>query len=375
MLRTRFRTYGWQSAILLLALAAPAAAAPPWAALIPFKRIDADPDKTYELTESAGPWMIMCTSFAGPTAEQQAHDLVLELRRQFKLEAYVFKKTYDFSEATEGIGWNRYGERKRMRYLNPTRFDEIAVLVGNYASVDNVEIEKALDRIKHARPATLVENYRGTSSQRYAGLRHIVRAVSRDPEAKQKGPMGTAFITANPLLPEEYFHSQGLDPFLVEINEDLEYSLLKCPGNYTVRVATFTGVDSMKPAEFERKVTERRNLAKIDEAALKASKLCAALREKGIEAYEFHDRTESMVTIGSFADYGAQRPDGKIEINPAMHRIMEQYGPIETEMRNGTIGLSARLMGGIPFDPQPWPVQVPRQSAAAAYNQSQSLFR
>jgi hypothetical protein len=238
--------------------------------------------------------------------------------------------------------------------------------------VDNVEIEKALDTVKHIAPATLVENYRGTSSQRYAALRRIVRTVSRNPEAKQKGPMGAAFVTANPLLPEEYFHSQGLDPFLVEINEDLEHSLLKCPGTYTVRVATFRGVDTMKPAEFERKVAENRSLAKIDDAALKATKLCAALREKGIEAYEFHDRTESMVTIGSFNDYGAQRPDGKIEINPAMHRIMQQYGPIETTMANGTIGLSARLLAGIPFDPQPWPVQVPRQSAAAAFNQSPS---
>jgi hypothetical protein len=262
-----------------------------------------------------------------------------------------------------------------MRYLNQAKFDEIAVLVGNYATVDNVEIEKALDTIKHIKPATLVENYRGTSSQRYAALRRIVRTVSGDPEAKKKGPMGAAFITANPMLPEEYFHSRGLDPFLVEINEDLEYSLLKCPGNYTVRVATFTGVDTMKPSEFERKVSENRQRAKIDDAAIKASKLCAALREKGIEAYEFHDRTESMVTIGSFADYGSQRADGKIEINPAMHRIMEQYGPIETTLANGTIGLSARLLEGIAFDPQPWPVQVPRQSAAAAYNQSQSLLR
>ena len=59
-------------------------AAPPWATLVPFKRIEADPRKAYELTDSDGPWLIMCTSFAGPTAEQQAHDLVLELRQRFK---------------------------------------------------------------------------------------------------------------------------------------------------------------------------------------------------------------------------------------------------------------------------------------------------
>ena len=32
---------------------------PPRLSFIPFKRIDADPDKKYELTESNGPWMVM----------------------------------------------------------------------------------------------------------------------------------------------------------------------------------------------------------------------------------------------------------------------------------------------------------------------------
>jgi hypothetical protein len=373
--RDMLRTSLWISSLVVgLVLALPAAAAPPWATLVPFKRIDADPNKSYELTEAEGPWMIMCTSFAGPTAEQQAQDLVIELRRKLRLEAYTFRRTFDFTDTTDGIGWNRFGEQKRMRYLNQAKFEEIAVLVGNYGSVDHPDLERALDVIKHAAPATLGEKYREKSSQRFAGLRTIYRKVTLDPENKQKGPMGAAFVTKNPLLPEEYFHSQGLDKFIADINQ-MEFSLLKCPGKYTVRVATFRGVDTMKPAEFERMTTAPREMAKIDQAAIKASKLCAALRAKGIEAYEFHDRTESIVTIGSFADYGSPRADGKTEINPAMHRIMEEFGPRETKLANGTIGLAPRLLDGIPFDPQPWPVQVPRESIAAAYNQSKSLYR
>jgi hypothetical protein len=187
--------------------------------------------------------------------------------------------------------------------------------------------------------------------------------------------MGAAFITRNPLLPEEYFHAKGLDPFLVEINEPLEFSLLNNPGTYTVRIATFRGVDTMKPAEFERLTTDSRTNSKLDVAAIKATKLCAALRSRGVEAYEFHDRTESIVTVGSFQDYGSPRSDGKTEINPAMHRIMQEYGPIETRLANGTIGLQARMLDGIPYDPQPWPVEVPRQTIGAAYNQSKSILR
>ena len=357
---------------------------PRWATLIPFKRVEADPNKAYELSEAHGPWMIMCTSFAGPTAQQQAHELVIELRQKFKLEAFSFPKTFDFSQpdATDGLGYNQYGERKRMKYLNPAKFDEIAVLVGNFGSLESPEAEKALDVIKHAKPAALGDKYGKQSSQRFVGLRSFYNKVSLNTEKKQRGPMGSAFITRNPLLPEEYFNSKGLDPFLVEINEDLEFSLLKCPGNYTVRVATFRGVDTMKPAEFEKMTTERRSMAKIDEAAVKASKMCAALRARGIEAYEFHDRTESMVTVGSFKDYGQPRQDGKTEINPAMHRIMQEFGPIKRNLPGtGTHGIQARTEAvqgykhGIAFDPDPWPVQVPRQTVGAAYNPSRSPYQ
>ncbi|MCI0361232.1 MAG: hypothetical protein L0211_22350 [Planctomycetaceae bacterium] len=371
------------TSLLATGAAGPASAAPPWATLVPFKRVDADPHKVYELTESNGPWLIMCTSFAGPTAEQQAHDLVLELRQRFKIEAYSFRQTFDFSQPdpTDGIGFDQFGERKKMRYLHPAKFDEIAVMAGNFASVEGADVDKTLDLIKHAKPASLGEKYKDQSSQRFAGLRSFYRTVTLKADNRQKGPMGAAFVTRNPLLPEEYFNAKGLDPFLVEINKDIEHSLLKCPGNYTVRVATFRGVDTMKPAEFERLTSERKGDAKIDQAAMKASALCAALRARGVEAYEFHDRTESMVTVGSFNEYGQPRADGKIEINPAIHRLMQEFGPVKRRMNDGSQGVQARMepakgyRHGIPFDPQPWPVQVPRESAAAAYNQSQFLDR
>jgi hypothetical protein len=188
--------------------------------------------------------------------------------------------------------------------------------------------------------------------------------------------MGSAFVTCNPLLPKELFVAQGIDPFVADMNHDLPYSLLKCPGRYSVRIATFRGVDTMKPAEFERLTSQPRKLAKIDEAALEASKLCAALREKGVEAYEFHDRTESLVTIGSFNEVGQPRPDGKTEINPAIYRIMQHYGPVE-QPKPGTnqVEMYARVIAGVRLDPQAMPVEVPRQSIAAAYNATDSLLK
>jgi hypothetical protein len=347
----------------------PAIAAPPWATLVPFKKVDADPNKSYELEERHGPWMIIAASFAGPTAEQQSQDLVVELRRRLKLDAYTFKRTYDFSKPTEGLGFNRYGGPRRMRYASNYKFDEIAVVVGNFASLEDPQINKTLERLKFDNPECLDPMKKKDSSQRFVGLRSFYHRVSTNPENKKKGPMGAAFISRNPLLPDEYFVAKGLDPFIVEMNKDLPNSLLRCPSPYTVRVASFRGVDTMKPVEFDKLTSQPRKMAKIDGAALKASNLCAALRDKGVEAYEFHDRTESIVTVGSFQEVGQKRPDGKTEINPAVHRIMKEYGPIERP-KPGTdeVELYARTLKGIRFDPQPLPVEVPRQSIATAYN-------
>ena len=58
-----------RQSLFVLLVAAPAMAAPPWTSLIPFKRIDTDPTKSYRLTEDQGPWHILAASFAGPGAE------------------------------------------------------------------------------------------------------------------------------------------------------------------------------------------------------------------------------------------------------------------------------------------------------------------
>lgn len=357
-------------------------AAPPWAKLIPYTKVDADPEKEYELTDSHGPWMIMCTSFTGvisdpksgkvTSAEEQAHDLVLELRQKFKLQAFVYRKHFDMGQPEIGLGMNKYGGQKIMRHNNAYKRDEIAVLVGNFHSVDQPEIEKALEQIKTMQPETLNPKKTGEKSlQTWGTLRNFYRETGEMLKKKKKGPMGNAFITRNPLLPEEYFTAKGLDPFVVELNQGVKYSLLKCPGKYTVKVASFRGVETMKPKEFEElagKPREKSHMAKIDEAADKAARMTKALRDKGVEAYEFHDRTESMVCVGSFDSVGDPRDDGKIEINPGIHRLMETYGP-EKKFIPGQAQafVQPRLIEGIPFDPQPLPVVVPRQSIANDY--------
>ncbi len=346
-------------------------AAKPWELLIPFKRVDADADKVYRLTEDQGPWMVLATSFAGPGAERQAQSLVLELRKRFNVEAYTHRQSYDFTEPVVGLGFNPLGGPKMMKYANAAKFDEIAVLVGNFETVNDPKLEKLLDEIKHSRPDCLDLSKNKTSTQRFVGLRELQRRLTPDKEKKQRGPMGNAFVTRNPLLPQEYFVHKGLDPLVEQMNRDVEYSLLKSRGAYSVRVATFRGATTLKASEADKLPSK-----KLEEAAIKAHELTLQLRKKGVEAYEFHDLHESIVTVGSFDSVGTQQPDGKMELNPAVHRLMQEYGAKHQPLPGQeTLALVPRSLGGINFDVQPMPVQVPRSSIAASYTTGNRLLR
>jgi hypothetical protein len=350
-----------------------ARAAKPWELLIPFKRVEADRDRDYQLTKDHGPWMILAASFAGPGAEQQAQQLVYELRRSENLEAYIHRQAYDFSQPVAGLGLNRYGGPKTMRYANPAKFDELAVLVGSFVNVNDPAIEKTLDRIKHAHPDCLDINKNEDTTQRFVGLREFQRRLLSDSRRRAQGPMRGAFVTRNPLLPREYFVPQGMDALVERMNRDVEHSLLENRGRHTVRVATFRGASTMKLAEIER---EGRGLpSKLEEAEMKAHELTVALRKQGEEAYQFHDRHESIVTIGSFASLGTTLPDGSIELDPRILQIMRKYGPQHQPLPGQpAVGLVPRQLRGIAFDVQPMPIDVPQRSIAAAYAPSNRLF-
>lgn len=111
--------------------------------------------------------------------------------------------------------------------------------------------------------------------------------------------------------------------------------------------------------------------SQLHAAADKAHRLTEALRAQGIEAYEFHDRHESIVTVGDFESVGTPRADGVQEMNPAILRIIEAYGPQQQRLPGSgpetLAGLQPRSLGGIPFDVQPTPVHVPQRSIAADY--------
>ncbi len=348
-------------------------ASPPWLSLLTRDRVEADPNKDYRLTQENGPWTILTCTFSGDGAEEQARELVLELRKRYKLAAYTHRIQFDLDQA-EGRGLNRYGGPLQMRYERGNTIDEIAVLVGNYPAVDDPDAQRTLRRLKQFEPESLEIDESRPTTRNLAGWRALASQINLDRDAA--GPLSKAFVTTNPLLPKEYFAPSGVDADVLQWNVGVKHSLLECPGRYTLQVATFKGRTLIKQDEIQAVERGERHLTSgLVDAADKANRLCLALRMKGYEAYQFHDRYASIVTVGSFDSVGTHGPDGRLEINPTIHGLMQKFASQPTNMPGEPPGAMAlKTLVGIPFDIQPIPVEVPKRSISAALSGQTSLW-
>ena len=364
--------------------------------LFPQKKVQTNTNEDYTLLKEHGPWLVMAASFSGEQGETDARELVLELRSKFNLPAFHYGMTFQLSEGNPGRGIDNYGGRIKRRYQRGDEVIQYAVLVGHFPSLNDPEAQRTLHRIKQLKPDCLLEPGEKTS-QSLATVRQF-HSVLRKKIGKSdaKGPMGHAFLTRNPMLPREFFAPQGIDKEVAKWNKDLPYSLMKCPGNYSIRVATFKGRTSLKAAN---KLEDQSKLGKPSSALVAAAEnahfLTTALREKGWEAYEFHDRQESYVAVGSFRE-ATTTPNGGIFLrNPDAKTIIDTFGartpmnifnrPAQQDLAleqqqkarfqqlfkdsQGQVsqGLFPKRFVGLPFDIDPKPVRVPRESISSVY--------
>ena len=326
------------------------------------------------LTEDNGPWMIFIASFAGEGADTEARQLVETLRSQFRLNAFVHKEHYDFSDTVEGKGFDPHGRPKRMRFAADHSFDEVAVLVGDYETVDDNKLQKHLQTIKHATAEELGlkgDSKNAPTTRRFAGLRSIQKKFTSKQAKKLKGPLGSAFATRNPMIPREAFAPKGLDRVLLDMNKGVKFSLLDNPDKYTVRVASFRGQVIIDQKKINEILTNQRTTDnRINDTDDKAEALTAILRKKGVEAYVYHDRHESIVTIGSFAEIGKKTQDGTIDLAPEVAHIIQTYGPSRKPLKGNGValaGIQPKAINNFVFDIAPQPVLVPRRSIATDY--------
>src|SRR5690606_35617250 len=120
----------------------------------------------------------------------------LELRKHYNMRAYTHAMTFNFVDEGQrvGRGLDSYGAPTRMRYQSGEQNHEVAVLVGDFPSIDDPEAQKLLERIKKLRPESLSGDLR-ESSQKLAREREY---LARLHGTKDAAPMQKAFLTRNP---------------------------------------------------------------------------------------------------------------------------------------------------------------------------------
>jgi hypothetical protein len=327
-----FRHFAPLLVLAMLCVDADLAIAQLWRQFVPGTLAQPPRDAGYELTQEKGPWLIVAATFSGEGGEEQAQRLARELRSRHRLAAYVHEMSFKLESESPGRGVDEYGAPIRRRYRRD-HIREVAVLVGDFPSVDDQEAQRTLERIKTMHPDALNLDSSETA-QSLAEVRKLEEAVlEKLGKPRKRGPMALAFLTRNPLLPREFFVPNGVDSFVAKMNDGVEHSLLDCRSAYTVKVATFRGKSvlqtSSKDEQSVRSFFSRRKADDdnpLVEAAENAHLLTKELRSHGWEAYEFHDRTESIVTIGSFDQVAQQLADGSIVPLPAVEKVLRTFG-------------------------------------------------
>ncbi len=320
-------------------------------------RIDATQGRQYRITKQHGPWMIMVASLSetpqdrrrpGISPAEAADQLVYALRKR-NIPAYAFRLS---DHPGNPLGMASQGGGDNLRYRAAR--DSICVLAGNYSDSKSTVAQRTLKYIKSLEMARLNLDWEDDS---------VFYSTPGQPR-----PFSGSFLTYNPLFTPEEIEAQKRDTLLLSMNAAGDYSIVNNSGRYTLVVASFKGRSLMQVGKSSQRgrAEEFKISGTLNDAALRAWKVTEMLREgifdgtqKGrtFEAWCFHDRYKSMVTVGSF--------DG-----PNDPRIAQLNGIFKAKSQTGAngrpfvTGESIVIPGDPPqtviFDPVPRLIPVPQ---------------
>ena len=359
-------------------------------------KVSADPKADYPLDETNGPWMIYVKNYDGPNAREDARTLALELRQKHGFKAYVYHKQFDLAQMLEeeenhkqlemefrmalqqsGIEDMPFHNPIRTKFVNGNMTDEYAVLVGDFQSIDDKDINKAYEKIINLEPVCIIAQLKrdiaqaeqtGTDFSKTTMI-DLQRFDYREQNNIAVRPLAKAMKITNPILPPEFF-SNRVDDFVQKLNAESRYSLLRCPGKYTIKVGEYRGFVIADPKgiqEAEKNESVLHQTNQLANAGENAEQVCEALRLKGYEAYTFHDRTKSIVTVGSFNSLGKTDRNGYVtEFLPEITGIIKTFAwdsEVDKTVHRPSADEPFRLgksILNIPLLPIPEPMDVPK---------------
>ena len=201
--------------------------------------------------------MICAAHFNGPSAPQLAQQMVLLIRSRYHMPAYVFnyadEERKKAAEPSSKSRCPRSSIRRPLRgeivvpiprHMLTIRVEEqCAVLIGGYP--DENAAHTALLYVKKLPPPELKVPegaLRRSTSSSTTAARQVLNPFSAQ-----------SMVVRNPTVPHEtHVMNPKDDPFLKTLNADEEYSMLRCPGKWTLAVKEYMGASAVenKPTGF-----------------------------------------------------------------------------------------------------------------------------
>jgi hypothetical protein len=248
--------------------------------------------------------MILASTFTGDAASDLARQLVYQIRSRNNLPAYAFNFTNP-----ELLKENKELEAQHRRI----RVEEAwGVLVGGYKTVDAAH--DALTAFKKL-PAPELKPPPGVLPFPAAVYGEDAGNGQGKVKAVMINPFAVAHVVHNPMIRQTAKTDTVLnDKFLLTLNADEEFSLLKNPHAYTLAVKEYASASFVQQSQ-QGSNSFLKSLGmgggkegeSLNDAASNAHDLADRLRKyhppapaSPFEVYVLHTRTSSVVAVGGF---------------------------------------------------------------------------
>jgi len=309
------------------------------------------PIEPYLMTRENGPFMVLAYTFRGPDAPRQALGLVLELRSQYKLPAYILLP-------------KKFPGKSNIRGVPP--------MTAPFVTRDDVNLPELLRTLDEA--AVLVGDLKTTKDS--FDLMHQIKklhpvCIDGQPQAfhwrKGQG-LSRAMTTTNPFVPAEDLFPRQPDVMVGQMNGG-PHNIRFCPGRYTLQVANFTGRTTLDPENdprFKGLMGTKSPLATAHDDAERLAEALSKDREvqkTGYQPYVYHDRYSSRVTIGSFTN-----PN-----DPAAQKLHDRMIELAVDLNNRRVSDTMIVPASSLLDLGPIKAQLTAKPAPGDSNPSTTM--
>ncbi len=260
------------------------------------------------LSSKSGAWLVCAASYTGSDALEMARQCCQTLRERDKLPAYILnrgeeerKKVREEYETWRNLPEDQRGPKRRTVRVT----EQCAVLIGGFTSIDQARAQ--LDKIKKLSPPKIqLDGNKATSD--IVSVYVPVPGKGVEVRREEVNPFTKSFATRNPTIPVEKQDKPKFDPFLIKLNADESYSLLKSKSNWTLAVKEYRGATLTQPinANAGGSILDKLGFGPnkpgeaLNASALQAHETARVLRKLEFDSHVLHTRNSSIVTVGGF---------------------------------------------------------------------------